>query len=308
MDNDYAIRIKSRPRKSIQSRKRVYAILFILPAFIFIFSFMIYPIVYTLFMSFQEFNFVYDDAAKFIGLDNYVKAFNDTNFVAAMRNTFTYGIIYFTLIMILSLSLALILFHTKRFSGLFKTMIFIPIVVPISLSALVFMWILQPNYGLLNHFLGDILGLTQLTYPWLNHGTTAMGAIIVVSLWATIGFETILFLGGLQSISSEVLEAAEMDGASGWRKIVFIILPNLRETYIITGIWAIIHALKVFVEPMVMTNGGPGNSTLVMYQEIYYTAFVNFDMGYAAAMAYILGIFTLVLSITNFYINRTKEG
>ena len=98
-----------------------------------------------------------------------------------------------------------------------------------------------------------------------------------------------------------------MDGASGWRKIVYIILPNLRETYIITGIWAIIHALKVFVEPMVMTNGGPGNSTLVMYQEIYYTAFVNFDMGYASAMAYILGIFTLVLSITNFYINRTKD-
>lgn len=258
-------------------------------------------------MSFQEFNFVYDDAAKFIGLDNYVKAFNDTNFLVAMKNTFTYGIIYFILIMIVSLSFALILFNTRRFSGLFKTVIFIPIVVPVSLSALVFMWILQPNYGLLNHFLGDILGLTQLTYPWLNHGTTAMAAIIVVSLWATIGFETILFLGGLQSISGEVLEAAEMDGASGWRKIVFIILPNLRETYIITGIWAIIHALKVFVEPMVMTNGGPGNSTLVMYQEIYYTAFVNFDMGYAAAMAYILGIFTLVLSITNFYINRTKD-
>ncbi|MEX2416510.1 MAG: sugar ABC transporter permease [Paenibacillaceae bacterium] len=307
MDNEYALKIKSKPRKSLQDRKKIYAILFILPAFIFIFSFMIYPIVYTLFMSFQEFNFVYDDAAKFIGLDNYVKAFNDTNFLVAMKNTFTYGIIYFILIMIVSLSFALILFNTRRFSGLFKTVIFIPIVVPVSLSALVFMWILQPNYGLLNHFLGDILGLTQLTYPWLNHGTTAMAAIIVVSLWATIGFETILFLGGLQSISGEVLEAAEMDGASGWRKIVFIILPNLRETYIITGIWAIIHALKVFVEPMVMTNGGPGNSTLVMYQEIYYTAFVNFDMGYAAAMAYILGIFTLVLSITNFYINRTKD-
>ena len=305
MDNEYAIQIK--PRKSLQERKRIYAILFILPAFIFIFAFMIYPIVYTLFMSFQEFNFVYDDAAKFIGLDNYVKAFNDTNFVVAMKNTFTYGIFYFVFIMMLALSFALILFNTKRFNGLFKTMIFIPIVVPVSLSALVFMWILQPNYGLLNHFLGDVSGLTQLTYPWLNHGATAMAAIIVVSLWATIGFETILFLGGLQSISGEVLEAADMDGASGWRKIVYIILPNLRETYIITGIWAIIHALKVFVEPMVMTNGGPGNSTLVMYQEIYYTAFVNFDMGYASAMAYILGIFTLVLSITNFYINRTKD-
>ena len=190
MDNEYAIQIK--PRKSLQERKRIYAILFILPAFIFIFAFMIYPIVYTLFMSFQEFNFVYDDAAKFIGLDNYVKAFNDTNFVVAMKNTFTYGIFYFVFIMMLALSFALILFNTKRFNGLFKTMIFIPIVVPVSLSALVFMWILQPNYGLLNHFLGDVLGLTQLTYPWLNHGATAMAAIIVVSLWATIGFETIL--------------------------------------------------------------------------------------------------------------------
>lgn len=281
-------------------------ILFILPAFLFIFSFMFYPLVYSFYMSLHKYNFVYDKVPKFNGIGNYVKAFHDPNFIVSLKNTFTYGLWYFGLIMIVSLSVALLLFHTKKFNNVFRTIIFLPIVVPVSLSSLVFLWILQENYGLLNFILRDVLNLSFLAKPWLNNGTTAMGSIIGVSLWATIGFETILFLGGLQSISREILEAAEVDGASGLRRIFSIILPNLRETYILTGMWAILHGLKVFVEPMVMTNGGPGNSTLVMYQEIYFSAFINFDMGYASAMAYILGAITLLFALLNFYVNRSK--
>jgi ABC-type sugar transport system permease subunit len=288
-------------------RKGIYGILFILPAFLFIFSFMIYPLVYSFFISLHKYNFVYDSAPQFNGIGNYTKAFQDPNVIVALKNTFTFGIWYFVLIMFLSLTIALLIFHAKRGNELFRTIIFLPIVVPLSLSALVFMWILQENYGLLNFILRDVLHLSFLAKPWLNNGTTAMGSIIGVGLWATVGFETILFLGGIQSISKEVLEAAEIDGTSVMKRILYIILPNLRETYVLTGLWAILHGLKVFVEPMVMTNGGPGNSTLVMYQEIYFTAFSNFDMGYASAMAYILGLITLVFALINFYMNRSKD-
>jgi ABC-type sugar transport system permease subunit len=302
-----SIEKRTKKRKGLKDRKRFAGILFILPAFLFIFSFMLYPLVYSFYMSLHKYNFVYDKTPVFKGLQNYTKAFQDENFIAALKNTFTYGSIYFVAIMLISLGLALSLFHIKLFNSFFRTIIFLPIVVPVSLTALVFLWILQENYGLLNYLLRDEMGLASLALPWLNKDTTAMGSIIAVGLWATIGFETILFLGGLQSIPKDILEAAEVDGANGWKRIIYIILPNLRETYILTGIWAILHGLKVFVEPMVMTNGGPGNSTLVLYQEVYSTAFSTFDMGYASAMAYILGVITLVFALLNFWINRSKD-
>ncbi len=283
-------------------------VLFILPAFLFIFVFMLYPLVSSGYMSLTEYNFVYDDAPKFIGFDNYFAAFNDPQFITALTNTFVFGIIYFVFVMVSSLSIALLLFQKLRFNSFFRSAIFVPIVVPLSLAALVFLWILQPNYGLLNHFLGDVLGLRFLTQPWLSQGSTAMGSIIVLAAWASIGFVTILFLAGLQGISNDTLEAAEMDGARGMRKIFSIVLPSLRETYILTATWTIIHALKVFVEPMVMTDGGPGTSTLVVYQQVYLTAFNYFDMGYASAMGYILGLIILILVVGNFLISRVRGG
>lgn len=298
---------KRKKSMSLQRQKRLYGILFILPAFIFVFAFMFYPIMYSAFMSLQDYNYVTDASPSFVGFENYKNAFQDPTFRVSMKNTFIYSSIYFISVMVISLFLALTLFNVKKFNAFFRTSIFIPIVVPLSLASIVFTWILQENIGLLNYFLGDILGLEQLTRGWLTEGKTAMGSIIGVGLWATIGFVTILFLGGLQSISPDILEAAEVDGATGWKKIFYVILPNLREAYILTGIWAIIQALKVFVEPMVMTHGGPGTSTLVMYQEIYFTAFTRFEMGYASAMAYILGIITLVFSLINFHINRSRE-
>ncbi|GEP27926.1 ABC transporter permease [Cryobacterium levicorallinum] len=279
---------------------------FILPAFLFIFVFMLYPIVSSGYMSLTEYNFVYDEAPTFIGIDNYVAAFQDDKFVTALTNTFVFGISFFVIVMLSSLCIALLLFQKLRFNSFYRSAIFVPIVVPLSLAALIFLWILQPNYGLLSHVVGDVLGWHALNQPWLANGTIAMIAIVILASWASIGFVTILFLAGLQGISTETLEAAEMDGAAGFKKVLHIILPSLRETYVLTGTWTIIHALKVFVEPMVMTDGGPGTSTLVLYQQVYLTAFTYFDMGYASAMAYILGAIILVLVVVNFAVSRIK--
>jgi len=287
-------------------RKAPVGILFVLPAFLFIFAFMLYPLASSGYMSLTKFNFVYDARPTFIGFDNYVAAFKDPQFVTSLTNTLVFGFFYFLIVMVVSLGIALLLFQKLRFNAFFRSAVFVPIVVPLSLAGLVFLWILQPNYGLLNHFLSEVLNMPSLARPWLSEGSTAMASIIGLALWATIGFETILFLAGLQSISPDTLEAAEIDGARGFKKLFYIILPNLRQTYVLTGTWAIIHALKVFVEPMVMTDGGPGTSTLVLYQQVYQTAFTFYDMGYASAMGYILGLIIMILVVLNFWLGGRK--
>ncbi|WP_198418237.1 carbohydrate ABC transporter permease [Cryobacterium sp. TMS1-20-1] len=293
-------------KRNRRRKGRYTGFFFILPALLFIFVFMLYPLVSSGYMSLTEYNFVYDDEPKFIGLDNYVSAFEDPQFVTSLTNTIVFATIFFIILMVVSLSIALFLFQKIRFISFYRSAIFVPLVVPLSLAGLVFLWILQPNYGLLNHVLAEVFNMPFLAQPWLSQSGTAMGSIIALSLWATIGFETILFLAGLQSISPEILEAAELDGARGLKKVFLILLPNLRETYILTATWGILHALKVFVEPMVMTDGGPGTSTLVLYQQVYLTAFTYFDMGYASAMGYILGIIILVLIVLNFLFLRKK--
>lgn len=289
-----------------QRKERWLGVAFVLPALLFVFVFMLYPLIYSGYMSLTKYNFVYDDSSTLIGFDNYVAALKDSQFLISLKNTFVFGGIYFVAVMAISLALALLLFQRLRFNSFFRSAIFVPIVVPLSLAGLIFLWILQPNYGLLNTFLRQVLHADSLAQPWLSQGWTAMGAIVLLAAWANIGFVTILFLAGLQGLSREVLEAADVDGASGLKKIWHVVLPNLRETYFITGTWVIIHALKVFVEPMVMTDGGPGTSTLVLYQHVYLTAFTYFDMGYASAMGYILGAIILALVLLNFLLTRVR--
>lgn len=291
---------------SRERSKRTWGILFVLPSFTFIFLFMIYPLLHSFYLSFTRYNFVYDNAPKFVGLRNYVEVFKDTEFVLSIKNTIIFSIGFFIFLMVISLSIALMLFFKSRFSWLFRSSIFMPIVIPISFACILFSWIFNEKFGLLNYFIGGVLNQPQWTHGWLTESNTAMGSMISVTLWSAIGFQTILFLSGLQAISEDILEAATIDGATGWKKIVYIILPNLRETYVITGIWGIMRALKVFVQPMVLTGGGPGNATLSMYMHIYHTAFIYFDMGKAATMAFILSAIILIFSILNIKLSTGK--
>ena len=287
-------------------QKSIWGVLFVLPCFLIIFLFVIYPLFYTGYLSLSDYNFIYDRAPKFTGFSNYAKMFLDSDFVHAMKTTLFFAVLDFSLLMVISLAIALLLFFCKRGTWLFRTAVFMPIVVPASLACIVFSWIFSENFGLLNYFLGTALHLPALARPWLTQPGSAMSSILVVNLWCNIGFETILFLSGLQSISGDVLEAADMDGAVGWKKLVYVILPNLKETYVVAGIWAIIAALKVFVEPMVMTNGGPGNATLVLYMYIYNNAFLYFNMGYASAIAFVLSGMILFFSLLNMKLNSEE--
>ncbi len=287
-------------------KRQVPGYFFLMPGFLFIFIFMVYPLIHSFVLSFTNYNFAFDEKPIFCGFNNYIKMFSDSYFIDALRNTFTFSILFFPAMMILALVVALMLDKVGAASPVFRSMIFLPVVVPLSLTGIIFQWILNEQYGLLNFFLKDLLGLGSLAKNWLGDDTWAMVSIVGVSVWKYLGMVVVLYMAGLQAIPKELYEAAEVDGASGFKRIFYITLPNLKESYVVCGIWTIIQSVKVFEQPFIMTQGGPGTSTLVLYQYTYENAFKFLEMGYASAMAYIMGLIILVLSLVNLRLGKAE--
>ncbi len=291
-------------KHSLERQRAIGGYLFLLPGFLFVFVFMIFPIFRSLYLSFTEYNFVFDLKPKFSGFANYKAVFSDPYFKASFINTVIYSVIFFPSIMVGSLSIALLLNKDLKGTGFFRTIIFLPVVVPISLSGIMFQWILNNNYGLLNYILRDFFAVGNLAQDWLADPKWALISIVIVSLWKYLGIEVVLFLSGLQAIPKELYEAARVDGANSFQSLIYITLPNLRETYVITGIWAIIASVKVFELPFIMTQGGPGTSTLVLYQHMWNSAFMFFDMGYASGIGFSMGVIILILSFLNLKLSK----
>lgn len=293
-------------QNTISSRRKArerWGVCFLIPTCLVLFVFVIYPIGYTLVLSFCNYNFAFDYHMTFAGLGNFYKMFSDEYYRTAFGNTMFFTLVMFVILVVVSLALALLLFNKKKRSWFYRTSIFMPIVVPPSLICILFSFMLADNFGIINKFLMDV-GLSSWTHNWLTDANTARWWVMIVSIWGKVGFCTILFLSGLQNISIDMFEAAEIDGAIGWKKLFFIIIPNLTETFVVVGIWAILQCLKLFVTPQVLTKGGPANATKVLYQYIYETAFQNFDMGYASAQAIILTALVMVFSILNMKIGK----
>lgn len=287
-------------------KKQIPGYFFLLPGFIFVFIFMIYPLIRSLYLSFTTFNFAFDDKPVFSGFTNYIKMFSDDYFIAAFKNTFVFSLMFFPAIMLLSLIIALMIDKGVKWSGFFRSSIFLPVVIPLSLTGIIFQWILNEQYGLLNFFLKDIMGLGFMAKNWLGDDMWAMISIVFVSVWKYMGMLVVLYMAGLQAIPKQLYEAAEVDGATGLKRILYITLPNLRESFVICGIWSIIQSVKVFEQPFIMTQGGPGTSTLVLYQYTWENAFMFYDMGYASAIAYVMGVIILLLSLLNLRISKPE--
>lgn len=279
---------------------------FLIPGLLVLLVFMGYPLIHSFYLSFTEYNFAYDKTPTFVAFNNFVSMFSDPTFRTSLRNTAVFSAVFFPSIMVLSLCLAVLLDYGVRGSNIFRTCIFIPMVVPLSLSGIIFQWLLQNNFGLINSFLRQ-MGLGFLARDWLGDGKLAMGCVVAVSIWKYMGMMVIFFLTGLNSISRDIIEAATVDGATQWQKIMKIILPNLKETYVVAGIWAIIQSIKVYEQSYIMTQGGPGTSTLVLYQYTWTQSFGYYEMGYGAAMAYFVGFVIMIFSALNLYVNRSKD-
>jgi ABC-type sugar transport system permease subunit len=280
----------------LRRREAALGYIFILPAAFFLLCFVLYPLVSSLSLSFSRYNFIYSQRPEWIGLKNYLFLFTNEDALTALLNTAKFMLFYVPALLVLGLLIASIINSTTLPSSVPQALIFIPVAIPLSICGIMFQWLYNYQFGLLNAGL-TFIGFGRFTRPWLSEQGTALKAMAFVMLWKDLGLSTILFLAGLQSIPRDLYDAAEIDGAGRNLRFRYITLPNLRETFVLSAIWGFIQSWKVFALPYVMTRGGPGNSTLTLYLYTYRLAFEFYNMGTASAMAFFVALIIIGFSV-----------
>ncbi|HTR98293.1 MAG TPA: sugar ABC transporter permease [Bacteroidota bacterium] len=274
------------------------AYLFLAPALLAIGVFFFLPVLAAFVLSFTDFdiyalgNFSY---ARFVGLHNYAQLLGDPLFWQALKNTFYFLVVGGPLSIAVSLGAALML-QPKflRFKQLFRTAYFAPVVTTLVAVAVVWRFVYHPRFGILNYLL-SLAGLGGI--DWLGDPHWAMPAIILMAVWKNFGYNMIIFIAGLQAIPGELYEAAAIDGAGRFQQFRSVTLPMLAPTTVFIGIITMIGYFQLFAEPYVMTQGGPRNTTLSIVYLMYQQGFRWWNMGYSAALAFILFAFILAGSV-----------
>lgn len=249
------------------------------------------PMLTSLVMSFTDWRITVPPV--FVGLDNYIEMLtDDRDFYQALRVTLTYTALAVPLNLVLGFALSLLLNHKLRGMSFFRTTFYLPVVLSGVAVSLMWMWLLQPEYGVVNTFLAA-LGIQGP--GWFFDPDTALLSIVLMNLWR-VGGSAIIYLAGLQNIPPHLYEAAEIDGAGSWTKLWYVTIPMLTPTLFFQVVIEMIDAFQVFTAAYIITDGGPVRSTLFYLLYMFRTAFVDFDMGYASALAWMLGVIILVLT------------
>jgi raffinose/stachyose/melibiose transport system permease protein len=269
---------------------------FLLPALVIYLAVIVYPLVYSVWLSLHDWNGV-SDTMTFVGLDNYRVLLNENRvFWVALRNTATWTVVALTVPTTLGLLLALALNRKLRGTAFYRSVYYFPAILSMSITGLIFTWIYHPTLGALNQTL-EWLGLYDLQTAWLSEPSVALYAVMVAAAWHNTGLPMLLYLAGLQTIPQEVLEAAEVDGAGPVTRFFRVTLPMLRETTFVVLAITFINALKVYDIVYVMTFGGPANTTQVLGTWMYFLTY-NFNrVGLGTAIAVILFGLTLIFAI-----------
>jgi len=276
---------------------------FILPNFIGFALLTLVPIVILFYMSFTNWNVF--GKADWVGLANFQRLIGDGSFRISVLNTLYYSAMHIPLTLVISLGLALLLNNKLRGVAFFRTAAFFPYITSIVAIAVVWNLLFSPDYGPINEFL-RFIGI-QNPPGWLTSTDWAMPAVVIVSTWRDMGYYMILFLAGLQTVPRELHEAARVDGANVWQRFVNVTLPCLRPTMFFVIVMLTINSFKIFDLILVMTNGGPGQATLVMSQFIYRKGFVESQFGYASAAAVVLFFMCIIVTILQFLWNRKRS-
>ncbi|WP_079475067.1 carbohydrate ABC transporter permease [Marinococcus halophilus] len=270
---------------------KTFPYILVFPA-VFLFAvFTVYPVISSFILSFQASE---GGEMSFIGLQNYIRLFNDGLFYQSLINTFTILIIQVPIMITLAILLAVMLNSALiRFNGFFRVSFFLPSVTALVTASIVFIILLDSNYGIVNYVLSTI-GLEKVS--WLNDPFWAKVSIMLVVTWRWTGYNMVILLAGLQNVSKDLYESASIDGAGKVRQFFYITLPQLKPVILFTVVLSTIGTLQLFDEPYILTNGGPNNSTLTVIMYLYDQGFRYFDFGYASAIAYVLVIIIAVLS------------
>jgi ABC-type sugar transport system permease subunit len=268
-------------------RYHVTGYLFAGPAILVLATFLLYPIGYSVWLSFHEWSGYTPGWGPFVGLANYAALARDEVFWKAAINSIAFVVARTPLEVGLGFLLALLLNRRLPARSLLRTLFFVPVVMSLIVVTIIFQRIYEPNTGLLNTFL-QRLGLGALAHPWLGDPATALPAVIAVSVWKNVGFSLVILLAGLQSLPQDVVDAGRVDGANARQLTWWVITPLMRPILALTALLSIIGGLKVFDLIFIMTRGGPIYSTEVLATMLYRHAFELNEMGVASAIAVIL--------------------
>ncbi len=274
------------------------------PALLLLTLFLFLPMLLTLIFSFTDYFALSPDLTHFVGLENFSKIFKDELFSSAFWNTVKFVLIIVPAQSLGALGLALLINKVTICKKYFKVAFFIPVVMSLAVVSNLWMQIYSPE-GILNTMLSNI-GIN--TQPFIHSADQALPSIAIMSVWQGVGYQMIIFLGGLQAINPALYEAAEMDHASGWQKFKDITLPELKPLCVFVFITITIGAFRMIVQPMVMTGGGPSHSTYTLVYDIYETGTVNWEIGLASAMAIVFTVFVVILTIIQTIMTKDKEG
>lgn len=293
-----------RPRGRLTAEARA-AWMFLLPGLLVLSVFFFIPVAAALVLSLTDFDIyaIADfDNMRVVGFRNYVDLINDPLFWTALKNTFYFVLVGGPLSVATSLGAAMLL-NTRalRFKGFFRTAYFAPVVTTLVAVAVVWRFLFHTRYGLINAFLGWF-GVDPIN--WLGDPNWAMPAIIILAVWKNFGYNMIIFVAGLQNIPSYLYEAAEVDGARALQRFRVITLPMLAPTFLFVGIITMIGYFQLFAEPYVMTEGGPLNATLSIVLLMYEQGFRWWNMGYAAAVAFVLFVIIFMATLVQLWIQR----
>ena len=278
-------------------------LLFVLPAVLYFGLIYFYPLVQSFIMSFQSISF---GEARFIGLDGYRSVLSDRVFIQSVKNTLAFTGMSVALTVILALLIAILLNEVSRtWRNILTTIFFLPLVSSLVAAALVWEWLYQPVYGLLN-FLLESVGLPG--QQWLNSPDTVLLSLVIMNVWLRVGFAVIILTASLQSLPTSIFEAARLDGANRFRQIRHLTLPLLNPTIVLVVMIELIFAVKVFDQVYATTQGGPLNASRVVMLYLYETAFQWGRFGEASVVAVLIFLFLLVISVAQWYLaRRTTE-
>lgn len=287
-------------RRGTGSRKQFTAWLFLVPALLVFGLFAWWPIVRSLLLSFQKTNLV--EPAVWVGLDNFRTLFDDPLLGTAVGNTLFFVVLGLLIGFPAPLILAAIMSTVRRGAGVYRFLVYLPVVIPPVVAILLWKWFYDPGSGLFNNVLGKV-GLGP--YSWLESSDSAMLSLVLEATWAGMGGAVLIYLAAMVGIPGELYEAAEVDGAGIWRRIWHVMLPQLRSVIGLLLLVQLINTVQVFTEPYVFTGGGPENSTLTVLLLIFRYAFQDGAYGQAAALS-LLMVLTLAL-LSAVYLRVTRS-
>jgi multiple sugar transport system permease protein len=281
-------------------REALEAYILILPTLIGLVVFTTGPILASLYFSFTQWNLL--SAPKWRGLENYIELFTeDPLFWVTLRNTAYYVLGAVPTGTILALLLAIALNQKIKWLAIFRTIYFLPVVSSVVAISVLWSWLYQADFGLINQFLRQ-LGFQGVR--WLSSPTWAMPAVIIMSIWHGLGYNIVIFIAGLQSIPQDYYEAARIDGASSWQQFLHITIPLISPVTFFVITLSLIGSFQVFEQAYVMTQGGPVNATKTMVYFLYQEGFMYFHMGYASTIAYVLFLVIVSFTLVQFWLQK----